>query len=103
MIGRLRVTAKERSDDDTDSNSVCTEKEVGLRLVERDERTEGDGEESLDTSVENTRQKEETVAAAPPGDEHTYSRPNKQESIMSWKAGQPKEFTTCYGSEIPSV
>ena len=52
MIGRLRVTAKERSDDDTDSNSVCTEKEVGLRFVERDERTEGDGEESLDTSVE---------------------------------------------------
>jgi len=101
MIGRLRVTAKERSDDDTYSNLVCTE--VGSSLVEKDKRAEGDGEESLDTSVENTRQKEETVAAAPPGDKHTYSRPNKQESIMSWMAGQPEKFTTCYGSEIPSV
>jgi len=100
MLQRLGVEVKKRTDSIA-LNLVCTE--VGLALVEKDERAEGDGEESLDTSVENTRQKEETVAAAPPGNEHTYSRPNKQESIMSWMAEQPEEFTTCYGSEIPSV
>ena len=100
MLRRLGVEVKERTDSIA-LNLVCTE--VGLRLVEKSERAEGDGEESLDTSVEEYGRRQETVAAAPPGDEHKYSMQSKQGSIMSWMAGQPRESTSCYGSEIPSV